>query len=549
MKKENEKIPTFLKENFQSNIFGKIRLNLYKLISKKDDYFPSDKQIKEFIRNQLRLNSEFGRFYMHLITNSFPICINYSNLKEPKNVEDLLLNLEVSPKKEAYLVEIAEPTSPFKNSIGAYISCEDLMPDGYVYVIRFFDENFPEFFFTQIEIRASEKYPNPIFSEFIKTDWQIYDFVSCKKSFFVDLSLKLLGQDFSKNKLQQLTIEEAILLNSNSENRYNPPIDNHLMSLLKLTIKGQLIASKTKLELKRIRPHSIEFCLDFPKDIVEKVADKIKSEEDFPLLIYWKGENFVMSDDYPMYLAYRLLDIKVVPVVILGSYPTEIVEEQIMVGGKELLPLVGVEPRPEHSSLSPELQDWMLEKKLKTKSRSEVVSNLYFLFMGLNELISNPHTKERKIHDFIINNPTCFDVYGSRIKSEVWLGKKYRIDLAIQYKLDEKKIQLVELERANQEIFTEKGRLRAYATHAIQQVEDWLQWWHENPNDRPKDFDSSILPEGLVVLGRNKNLSDDDKRRLVHLNSTRKVKLITYDDLLDRIESLIENLEEMAEKS
>jgi Domain of unknown function (DUF4263) len=549
MKKENEKIPSFLKENLQSSIFGKIRLKLWKLISKKDGSFPSEKQIREFVRSQLRLNNEVGRLYLHLLNQSSPFSINYLNLKKVKNVQGLLTDLEVNPNNEAYLVEINDPPSQFRGSIGAYISCEDLLPEAYVYVIRFFDENFPDFFFTQIEIRASKKYPDPIFSEFVKTDWQTFDFANYEKSFFVDLSLKLLAQNFSKHNLEHLSIEQAINLDPNTDNKYKPPSDNYLLSLIKLTIKGQLTASKAELEIKRIRPQSIEFCLDFPKKTIEKIAEQIKKGEQFPLLIYWNKEYFIMSDDYPAYLAYRLLDIEVVPVVILGKYPKEIVEGQIIVGGKELLPLVGVEVRPKHSSLSPELQDWMIEKKLKRKSRSEVTSNLYFLFMGLNELISNPHTKERKIHDFIINNPTCFDVYGSRIKSELWLGKKYRVDLAIQYKLDEKKIQLVELERANQEIFTEKGRLRAYATHAIQQVEDWLQWWHENPNDRPKDFDSSILPEGLVVLGKSKNLSDEDKKRLTHLNSTRKVKLITYDDLLDRIEALIENLEAMEEES
>ena len=131
------------------------------------------------------------------------------------------------------------------------------------------------------------------------------------------------------------------------------------------------------------------------------------------------------------------------------------------------------------------------------------------------------------------------------MRSELRLGSEYRADLAIQYKLDEKKLLLIELEHPNAPIFTAKGRPRARVTHASQQVEDWLQWWREHPTEVPKGFDPTIPVEGLVVIGRSHKLSEKDKRRLLHLNSTRDVKVITYDELLEKLEVLIQHLESL----
>lgn len=78
--------------------------------------------------------------------------------------------------------------------------------------------------------------------------------------------------------------------------------------------------------------------------------------------------------------------------------------------------------------------------------------------------------------------------------------------------------------------------------HALQQVEDWLRWWYEHPNELPHEIDANIPPEGLVVIGRRLSMPDDEKRRLLHLNANRKVKVITYDDLAERLELLIASL-------
>ncbi len=164
--------------------------------------------------------------------------------------------------------------------------------------------------------------------------------------------------------------------------------------------------------------------------------------------------------------------------------------------------------------------------------------------MRLTDLIRAANTKERHLHEFLLNNPIALDSYGLQVMSEVRLGKQYRVDLIFQYSFANRRVMLVELERADIPIFTKQGRLRWNVTHAVQQVEDWLRWWKENPSMVPKPLDSSIPVDGLVVIGRSEGMDEDTKRRLLHLNNNRKVKVITYDDLLEQIKALITNLED-----
>ncbi|MBP1467371.1 DUF4263 domain-containing protein, partial [Candidatus Chloroploca sp. M-50] len=109
--------------------------------------------------------------------------------------------------------------------------------------------------------------------------------------------------------------------------------------------------------------------------------------------------------------------------------------------------------------------------------------------------------------------------------------------------IDSGKPLLVELERSNLPLFTASGQPQAHVSHAYQQVEDWLQWWSENRDLIPGDIDKTLPPDGLVVIGRSDGLSEKEHKKLLHLNHNRRVKLLTYDDLLDRLESLIYILE------
>jgi hypothetical protein len=407
-----------------------------------------------------------------------------------------------------------------------------------------FDDNeFPDGIVGRLEVRASKDHPKPMFSVLGHSKYEHYDLRNYKKSPLVVLTLRILDYVAKKQSRTLVPIHEAKNLNLKEDKVHKPPHDETLVALTRLALLGKLKCTQTRLPLSLIQPFDLDFCITYPKETIQWDIGEIKKGVERPLLIYWNGSNFIMSDDYSDYLAHRSLGSKDVSVVILGDYPESLVNQPTKIGGAELLPPVVIRYTSNHDSLTPELKNWLLDEHLRGKKRSDVIVELYMLFIRLSMMLAEPWTKEKQLHDFLINHPASLDPYGSCMMSEVRLGSDYRIDLVLQYKLDEKRILLVELEKANLPIFTKMGRLRSHVTHAIQQVEDWLQWWREHPNEIPRALDSSIPPQGLVVIGRNVDLSEGDKRRLVHLNSNRLVKVITYDDLLNRIEALIQSLE------
>jgi hypothetical protein len=252
-----------------------------------------------------------------------------------------------------------------------------------------------------------------------------------------------------------------------------------------------------------------------------------------------------MSDDYAAYLAHRFLRSTNVPVVILGEFPRGVAVGKVREGGAELVPPIQIRrnAKPNYESLSSDVKKWMIDFRFERRKPSAVEATLTAISMVLSEILFDSRTDEKRVHRFLRAYPVVVDAHGSALFSEVRLGDDYRIDLAVQYKLDEKRLLLIELESPNLPIFTKKGRVRAPVTHALQQVEDWIRWLREHPHQAPSQLDTSVPVEGLVVIGRNRNLTPDERSRLLHLNGTRKVKLITYDELLDRIEMLIQNVE------
>lgn len=538
-------IPKFLREHLESNIIGRIKLRLYETISGKKNHAPDEKDIKKYVRQKLRFNHEIGRFVIHLLSTKTLDSIQFSNLQEPNDKNALLLDLEKNFLSEILFLELTDCPIPFPKSMGVCVYCEKLLPKGYLYIVEIFDEQFPEYVIGQMEVRASKDCSEPMFLERQPSHDKIYNKRNYKKSIFAVLALKILNCISKNRKPKLVSISEATnpAINFKEYSVHRPPIDKIQFLLIQMVAVNKVSCTRTKVPLSNIKPHNLDFCINYPKATIKEIIEDIKNGDESPLLVYWNGNCFIMSDDYAQYLAYKTLNFDEVPVVITGRFPLNMVSKPMKVGGAELFPPLRIEWSADYSSLSDELQNLVLEQKLSHKEQSETVSNLYYLFIELSYLVSNNSVKERQIHNFIFDNPNTFDIYGSQIMSEVWLGNKYRIDLVIQYKLDEKNLLFIELERANLNIFTKKGELRSSVNHAINQVEDWLRWWDENPNDRPKAFDSFVKPQGLVVIGRNINFNEADKTRLISLNSNRHVKVITYDDLLDKIESLIENLE------
>lgn len=317
------------------------------------------------------------------------------------------------------------------------------------------------------------------------------------------------------------------------ESSLKPPEDPKLLALLVAAYRGRIACYRGSVPLSLVRPYDFEFCLDFPRPLVSHLARNLRDNPAAtpPLVVYWKNGKFIASDDYDLYLALREVDISVAPVVVLGKLPQESAANWEK-GGSELIP----PPRFFAGSLD-------LTRSPEGTAISGTLASLYGIFFVLAELTQTARVGEAKLHEFLLNHPVALRSTGSVLLSEVGLGNQYVIDLVLQIPDVRPRTILIELERADFALFTKQGRPRAKVTHAVQQVEDWLRWWRENPSGVPSGLDHTLQPEGIVVIGRSRSLSDGDRRRLAHLNSNRLVKIITYDELLDQLGSLIRNLE------
>jgi len=537
-----------LKGHFNETLLGRLKLELFRQITGSDKSMPTDQMVRHFIAEQYQLNAEVGTLLLQLLSTKSTSFAEYAQLQEPNDLPQLLCALDENPLEKAYFLEIADCPEALPHSLGVFVYCEQLRVGGYVYIVTLLDDTeFPDQFAGRAEIRSSQVAPEPAFGILDKEKYESHSLSDYQNNPFAIFMTKILNYVNNNRTKRLVSVTELKQYNLREPSALKPPTDRKLLMLLQLVKMGKVKCVEAEVELSSVKPYNLDFCLSYPIDVIDELAQRAKNGSLVRFLVYWYKDAFVMSDDYGYYLAYRKLGYPKVPVVIMGPFPEEIAEPT-RVGGVDLIPPVTILQKADHSLLSPELKEFILEGRLQRKNMSKTVGNLYVLFLFLAKLIQDPHTKEKQLHKFILENPVTIDPYGLHVETEVRLGNDYRIDLAIQYAFTDKRIMLIELERANIPLFTKQGRPRAKVTHAIQQVEDWLRWWHENPLKVPTPLDSSVPAEGLVVIGRSIDLDEDAKRRLLNLNHNRKVKVITYDDLLERLMNLIKLLEGKSEE-
>lgn len=318
-----------------------------------------------------------------------------------------------------------------------------------------------------------------------------------------------------------------------------PPYDPELMRRLHAVYNGRMTVATATISLASIIPNSLDFCLQLPPSGWKVIARRVCRGFRPVLAVYWDGSRFIMSDDHGAYLAYKKAGSEKVPVAILGEFPPHAATAE-RVGGPELLPPVEVKSEVVYpTTLTEEYKAWSLNERVQCNEQNAIPGDLIAKWMAFADLLHNEQANEKDLHDFIIRYPEVLTVYGARFEREVRLGEAYRIDIMVRSSGVKDEVTLVELEHHRHEVFTQEGQTRAEITHAIQQVQDWFRWIRENPNNTVSASLAGIPPRGLVVAGRSRNFTEDQRSRLAHLNSTSPVLVITYDELLSRFGDLI----------
>jgi len=527
--------------HLEASLLGRLKLKLFEHITGSVNEFPDHKRFRQFVLRESRKNMEVVKLLASLANLTSCAKVSFDSLPSEALFLASLDSLEDEPLSGAFFIEVNNCLPPFSPTIGAFIYCEELEPEGQVYVVSLLDEDgFPNPM-ARAEIRASRASPEPCFSLLGHSGYQHASFNTYSTDSYVRFLAKLLVFAANNRQRKLLSIKEVLSRNLELRYEHTPPEDLRLMELLHELVCGNISCTEVDVSISLVIPHNLDFALSMPQEVIADAEKYIQTYTAPRILLYWENGKFVMSDCYPIYLALRKLKNEIVGAVVLGQFPKEAVIHISRIGGDELLPPLLVEKGGD--DLTPELKQVMLDARLSQKPLTDSLADVYGTFLEFTAILQRPKVQEADVHNFLKHHPVVLDAYGNQIISEVRLGDSYRIDLVIQQKLNNCRLILVELESPKAKLFTKNGRPRAEVTHALQQVEDWLRWLRENPDRAPNGLDPRLPVHGLVVIGRGDALSEEDHFRLLNLNANRQIQLITYDDLLSKLEALIINLE------
>lgn len=81
-------------------------------------------------------------------------------------------------------------------------------------------------------------------------------------------------------------------------------------------------------------------------------------------------------------------------------------------------------------------------------------------------------------------------------------------------------------------------------SHAHRRVEDWQEWIERNIQTVREKYPGIIAPRALVVIGRSRDLSEDEARKLARRNANLggRVRIWTYDHLIQSARSYIASI-------
>jgi hypothetical protein len=320
----------------------------------------------------------------------------------------------------------------------------------------------------------------------------------------------------------------------NLQSDHEPPTDPELMRRLELVMTGklQLTTATVSRDLVRL------FDEDFGKRLDRRKVTQLIDPADDGLLVYWNGQHFVCSDDYYGYLRYQLLKQDRVKVVIMGDFPPGLVTVE-RVGDEKLLPPVQIARETVTPGETSELEEWRAHEKQLQERRLVSPADLLACWVGFADLLGESNPSERSLHSYLLSCPLMLGANWDKVESEVWFGPHYKADLVLRANRALPTVRLVELERASHRLFTKDLHETDEVTHAVQQVSDWVRYCRQNPDDPVIAASRGVSPDGMVVIGRSRYLSEKEREVLAHNNQGRDVKVITFDELLDDFGTLI----------
>lgn len=150
---------------------------------------------------------------------------------------------------------------------------------------------------------------------------------------------------------------------------------------------------------------------------------------------------------------------------------------------------------------------------------------------------------EEPLHQFIKSNPILLCPTYEAIWSKVPFGDHIS-DFVIR-EIPNDYI-LVEIEAPIRPLFRKDGQQTQELTHAIDQINDWLEHIKDNRQkvEQENSFEGiSVSPRALVVIGRSVGLTDENLKKIVMLQERQpRLRILTYDDVLKNARLAMERI-------
>ncbi len=182
----------------------------------------------------------------------------------------------------------------------------------------------------------------------------------------------------------------------------------------------------------------------------------------------------------------------------------------------------------------------------KLASRNTTFQAINTRLLEFRQLI-NKDVKEEVLKQFLKDNKELLKLsfLAKTIIPEYPLGETYQVDFVAE--CYDSQYLLIELEKSALKLFTKGGDPTHQLTHAVRQVGDFQTWIQDNiayvrQGAKIKLPKISPLPKTIVVIGRKHTLDEGEKKRLKKINENPNLEVITFDDLIERVELILENL-------
>ena len=170
---------------------------------------------------------------------------------------------------------------------------------------------------------------------------------------------------------------------------------------------------------------------------------------------------------------------------------------------------------------------------------AKVLAGLRAAIAELNELLSEATAPETELQACLTRNPLLFGPQYREVRPKHRLGSEYEMDYAL-VRLGGF-VDLVEIEKAGDPLYTKAGNPTRQLVHAEQQVLDWLAWIDQYRDYARRRLPGFERPIGFVVIGRDVSLDERTREKFDRRNSafSRSLEILTFDALVQRAEAIL----------